>query len=267
MKHVFIALILLVHGVGFRAFGQDAYIFMTLHNLGCRQANHTYTGYLPNYGFAEGDLVQVILAGPNGHIDPPLANGLPGGDDELAVNPGLPFAMNPVSFTNVPNTFYSPEAILIQSPGNSAEPALHVGSRFYVRGWNGPSPAASTIYYNSATLTQDYPIGLESCGVDSAVRTVHIPFSFPALITYAVTFDNGHTFSMPPQPPQVEFFVDSTDTRLMWQPVPSATSYRIESSSDNIVWDSVATTSDTSFVTTVEQGQLVLRLFRVFAIR
>ena len=46
--------------------GQDVYVLMTLHNLGCRQADHTYTGMIPANSFDEGDRVEVILAGANG---------------------------------------------------------------------------------------------------------------------------------------------------------------------------------------------------------
>lgn len=267
MKHFPIALLLILLLANLRCVAQDAYIYMTVHNLGCRQPNHTYAGYIPNNGFVEGDLVQVILAGPNGHIDPPLANGLPGGDDQLAANPGLPFAMNPASFTQVPNTFYSPEAILIESPGNGQEPALHPGSKFYVRAWNGSSPSVSTQYFNSAQLTQDFPIGLESCMVDSAVRTVRPAYLFPSLITYSVTFDGGHPFSAAPTPPQVTIYFDSTQTRVFWHPVPTATSYRIEFSPDNAAWNTITSIPDTSYILPVEQGQRVFRLFRVIAVQ
>ena len=250
-----------------RGFAQDAYIYMTLHNLGCRQSNDTYLGAIPNLSFDEGDLVQVILVGPNGQMDSPLLNGLPGGDDQLAVNPGLPFAMNPTSFTQTANTFYSPEAILIQSAGNGAEPALHPGSKFYVRAWNGPSPATSTRYYNSLTLTQDYPIGLEACGVDSAVRTIRNPLSFPALITYAVTFDGGHTFAGIPLEPQVVFAFDSAQSRLMWHPIPQITSYRVEYSGSLIPWTVLGTTPDTLFPIAIEPQPNISRFFRVIAIQ
>jgi hypothetical protein len=267
MKHLRLFLPLFILTSAVCGFAQDAVIYMTVHNLGCRQPNDTYTGYMPNLGFAEGDLVQVILTGPNGHIDPPLTDGQPGGDDQLAVNPGLPFAMNPVSFTHYPNTFYSPNAILIESTGNGPEPALHPGSKFYVRAWNGASPASSTTYYNSAQLTQDFPIGLESCGVDSAVRTIRPAYSFPSLITYAVVFDSGHPFNAPPGSPQVVIYFDSTQSKIFWQPVPTATSYRVEYSTDNSIWTTLGTTSDTLYVLPDDQSQNSLRLVRVFSVR
>jgi hypothetical protein len=248
------------------ASAQDTFIYMTLHNLGCRQANDTYSGYIPNYGFAEGDLVQVILAGPNGHIDPPDPTGLPGGDDQLAVNPGLPFAMNPASFTHSANTFYSPEAILIESFGNGSEPALHTGSRFYVRVWNGPSPDASSMYYNSAQLTQDFPVGTESCPMDSAVRTLRNTPILPVLISYAVTLDGGHPFDGGPPAPQLLAVYDPAQPRIQWRPVPTATSYRVESSIDFANWNLEVITPDTTFLTTVPvlPGH---RFYRVFAIQ
>ena len=217
----------------------------------------------------DGDLVQVILAGANRAIDPPLADGTPGGDDQLAQNPGLPFAMNPASFTHYANTFYSPEAILIQAPGNGPEPALHIGSRFYVRVWNGPEPLASTMYYNSATLTQDYPIGLESCGVDSAVRTVRSTVTLPALITYAVGFDGGHAFTpgAPPAAPVVVILADSAHAMLTWPPVLTATSYRIEHSADWLHWDSLGTTPDTAYIISYDPALFSVHHFRVKARR
>ena len=246
---------------------QDSYIFMTVHNLGCRQSNDNYTGFIPNYGFAEGDLVQIILAGSNGHIDPPGADGLPGGDDVIPTNPGTSFAMNPASFTHSPNTFYSPRAILLQNAGIAPEPALHPGSKFYIRVWNGPSPNASTTYYNSATLSQDYPVGLESCSVDSSVRTIRFSPAFPALITYAVTLDNGHAFSTAPPSPQIAFWADSARSQIVWHPVPAVTSYRIESSLDDSIWTTFGSTADTVFSAPPDSGMYSLRLFRVYAIR
>jgi hypothetical protein len=243
----------------------DSYLYMTVHNLGCRQSNHTYSGFVPNLGFAEGDLVQMILAGPNGHIDPPLASGLPGGDDQLAVNPGATFAMNPVSFTHYANTFYSPNAILIQSAGIGPEPALHPGSKFYIRAWNSSDPSSATHYYNSAQLTQDYPIGLETCGVDSSVRTIRNPLAFPGLITYSIVFDGGHAWDpgAPPAAPVVIIWPDLSNAVLSWHPVPTATSYRIEHSADNITWDTVATTPDTTYALPLDPALLSHHLFRV----
>ncbi len=173
----------------------DTYAYMTIHNLGCRQANHSYSGGIMPYGFEEGDLVQLILAGPNRVIDTPAANGMPGGDDQLAMNPGASFGMNMDSFTHHPNTFYSPEAILVHTTGVGPQPAIAPGVKFYVRAWNGITPSQATAYWNSDELTRDFPIGLESCGVDSAVRTFPNVIQIPYLTTYYVKLGNSHTWT------------------------------------------------------------------------
>ncbi len=234
--------------------GQDVYVLMTLHNLGCRQADHTYTGMIPANSFDEGDRVDVILAGTNGRIDAPNADGTPGGDDQLAQNPGVPFAMNPASFTHWPNTFYSPEAILIQRTNAGPEPALHVGSKFYVRAWNGPAPHVSSRYFNSQRLWQDFPIGVENCNVDSAVRTVRTQLALPSLITYAVTFDAGHAYSSPQTPlPQVltpnggETWMEGDTVVVRWSGAPLATHVDVLLRRAGSVWEKIiATTANDS---------------------
>lgn len=223
----------------------DTHTYMLLHNLGCRESNHTYSGFIPySVGFDEGDLVEVILAGGNGVMDIPRVDGLPGGDDQRAINPGLPFAMNPESFTHYPNTFYSPHAILIQSEGHGPEPALHPGSSFYIRAWNGPSPAQSTMYYNSQTLTRDFPIGAEACRYPSGTRTLPSLYQIPYLISYAVTFDSGHPFAIP-DPPKTVLHYDSSQLELNWETINGANSYLVEHSEDQFNWDTLTVQSDT----------------------
>lgn len=177
----------------------DNLVLLTLHNLGCRQANHSYTGFnYPHTDWSEGDMVQIILAGPNRVIDPPQASGLPGGDDQLAANPGAQFGMNMDSFTHFPYTFYSPNAIFINTPGIGPANTLTIGSKWYVRCWNGPTIAQSTAYYNSRRLIRDFPLPVENCAMDSAVRTFPVVLTIPELTTYAVTLEDiGHAFTPP----------------------------------------------------------------------
>ncbi|MBI5060630.1 hypothetical protein HZB60_12725 [candidate division KSB1 bacterium] len=189
---------LVVIGLAFAAkAGAATYCYVTLHNLGCLQSNQTYTGFIyPHPDLGEGDLVQVILAGANRVIDLPNADGSPGGDDQAAMNPGAEFAMNPESFTHYPGTFYSPEAMLVQSDNHGPQPAVQPGSKFYLRVWNGATPAQSTAYYNSRKLTLDYPATREGCPIDSAVRTFPNEIQIPMLFTYAVVLDDlGHPYS------------------------------------------------------------------------
>lgn len=226
--------------------------YMLLHNLGCRQTNHTYNGYIYFNEFDEGDLVEVVLAGANSAIDSPLADGSPGGDDVQARNPGLPFAMNPESFTHYHDTFYSPNAILIQDSGAIVEPALRAGTSFYVRAWNGPTYAQSTRYFNSATLTRDFPQGIETCPYPAAVRTLPLQLQVPNLISYAVTFDSGHEFSPPSsvfvvRPNERETLFADSILNITWEQTPSNVPIDVLLSRNNgVSWETLFADTSTA---------------------
>lgn len=97
-------------------------------------------GVTPLQGTAtSGDLVQLILVGPNGVIDPPDSFGNPSGDDVLLiathVGAGLPTT----------NT-----GLLVKS--NILYPDSHAGTNAYVRFWNASTAAAATHYGTSAVF-------------------------------------------------------------------------------------------------------------------
>ncbi len=204
----------------------DTYCYLTVHNLGCRQSNHTYSGGILPYGFEEGDLVQLILAGPNRVIDPPAASGMPGGDDQLAMNPGASFGMNMDSFTHYPNTFYSPEAILVHTTGMGPQPAIASGVKFYVRAWNAANPSQATQYFDSDRMTRDFPVGLETCSIDSSVRTFPNLIQIPTLTSYYVLLDFGHpwtpTFSVQVTAPNGgEIYTVGDPVSITWSSIGS----------------------------------------------
>src|ERR1043166_8082838 len=93
---------------------------------------------------AAGDLVQVILTGPNGVPDAPSQSGSPGGDDvqlfvgdlRLHVGYGVPF---------------NPDQGLLDVFPLQYDSSL-VGTNIYVRFWNAATVGAAT-YYGNSVLT------------------------------------------------------------------------------------------------------------------
>jgi hypothetical protein len=89
-----------------------------------------------------GDLVQLIYAGANGIPDPPNADGLPGGDDELlqtsAVQNGMPFPPPMRGLGYIPSSTFTFD-----------DADLRRGGWVYIRAWNGPTPQEATAWGES----------------------------------------------------------------------------------------------------------------------
>jgi hypothetical protein len=98
-------------------------------------------GVTPLQGLAAyGDLVQLILVGPNGVIDPPDLAGNPGGDDTLY------FTTHVGAGLTTTNT-----GLLVQS--GILYPDSFVGTGAYVRFWNSNTVANASHYGNSMLFT------------------------------------------------------------------------------------------------------------------
>ncbi|MFZ6028825.1 MAG: hypothetical protein ACOYYS_14005 [Chloroflexota bacterium] len=95
---------------------------------------------------ASGSLTQLISAGPDGAIDFPGEDGLPGGDDvlldESAVNNGDPLP------AAAQNRGYQPLRVYRYTPADPQN-----GSMIYLRAWNAASAPAATAYGDSITGT------------------------------------------------------------------------------------------------------------------
>jgi hypothetical protein len=123
---------------------------------------------------ASGDLVQLILVGPNGKIDPPDSNGDPSGDDSL-----FAVANNP---THVGVGAVPDQGLLSQ--GGMNYDASAVGSNAYVRFWNAPTPGSATYYGNSKTNAIPPDAGFGQAEYDFAANaadphTTDIPIGIP----------------------------------------------------------------------------------------
>jgi hypothetical protein len=95
-------------------------------------------GTTPLEGYSTaGDLVQLILVGPNGVIDPPTGTGTPSGDDSLL------FTTHVGAGTTQTNTGF-----LVQSSILYADSFAGTGA--YVRFWNSNTAANATFFGNSA---------------------------------------------------------------------------------------------------------------------
>lgn len=91
-----------------------------------------------------GDLVQLVLAGPNNTIDTPDGSGNPGGDDTI-----LTVVNHPTHVGSGMTTTNSGFLVQVNMRFSDA----HVGTNAYVRFWNAPTVAAATHYGNSRLLT------------------------------------------------------------------------------------------------------------------
>lgn len=94
-----------------------------------------------------GCLAQLIWAGPDGRIDPPMGNGLPSGDDELfdtstvTQNNSLPPTMRDKGYISFKNYTY-------QFTGTD-DPRL--AGVIYIRAWSAPAAGAAVPYGDSTT--------------------------------------------------------------------------------------------------------------------
>lgn len=104
-----------------------------------------------------GDLVQLILAGPNGVADVPQAGGAPGGDDTL-----VSAANNP---THVGVGYVSAGTGKLTQSGLLFNDSL-VGSNAYVRFWNAATAGTATHYGNSLVLALPAPDGFGQADLD-----------------------------------------------------------------------------------------------------
>jgi hypothetical protein len=86
---------------------------------------------------AAGDLVQLILVGPNGVIDTPTLAGAPGGDDTLVFTTHVGAGLTTTNTGKLVQT-----GILY---GDSL-----IGSNVFVRFWNSNTAANATFFGNSA---------------------------------------------------------------------------------------------------------------------
>jgi len=93
-----------------------------------------------------GDFAQLIWAGPDTLIDPPLPDGSSGGDDQIldvnAIENGGSFPPGLMNKGYIPLKEYSFE------PGNPQD-----GGTVYIRAWNASTPASATAFGESQTGT------------------------------------------------------------------------------------------------------------------
>lgn len=111
-----------------------ATVDLTLYNSFALLDSDNSTYLAGNTG--SGDLVQLILVGPNGVIDAPSVSGGVGGDDSLFFT------------THVGAGYPTPtDGFLVQSSILYAD--LFAGSNAFVRFWNASAPASATYYGTS----------------------------------------------------------------------------------------------------------------------
>jgi len=107
---------------------------------------------------ADGWMVGVYLCGPNGIVDPPLAGGLPGGDDlrSSALMPNgtdhmiLGYAEPP--FVADGNLYTGNGAVIIRQVGTGVEPCWNQGEYGYLRAFNAASVDLATHYNDLMTV-------------------------------------------------------------------------------------------------------------------
>jgi len=104
---------------------------------------------IPGNGSATSAIFQLIYAGPNGVIDPPQADGKPGGDDALlsSLRNGLSFGRFGVGYESTPDLGKFDEVF------NHALAPSAPARAVYVRGWNGPTFQDAVVYGESGLYT------------------------------------------------------------------------------------------------------------------
>lgn len=115
-------------------------------------------------------LFQVVWAGPDGVIDPPLPNGSPGGDDRLlsVFTTGLSYGRFGVGFETAPDSGRFDQRF------RHAIPSGETQTRVYVRAWDGSTYESSLAYGDSAVrslaMTPDEEHDFGSWTVDRILR-------------------------------------------------------------------------------------------------
>lgn len=92
-----------------------------------------------------GDLVELIWAGPDGLVDPPQAEGGPGGDDMLLATAAI------VNGGSLPPPLQNKGYIPLQTYSYDTEDIQQNGT-VYIRAWNAPDVEQATAYGNSETV-------------------------------------------------------------------------------------------------------------------
>ena len=95
-----------------------------------------------------GDIAQLIWTGPDGQIDPPLADGSTTGDDQIL----------DINFVDtgddIPPGFLGRGYVVLKTFNYDTEDPISDGI-VYIRAWNDSDPAAATAFGNSTTETLD----------------------------------------------------------------------------------------------------------------
>jgi hypothetical protein len=106
--------------------------------------------------------MMLILAGPNGVVDPPKCDGSPGGDDVQPIsntfNCLYVHDVNKEPPITPPGNIFAPGIALNALPeGRLEEPAVNIGDKIYFRVFDAKAPSQAT-YYNDMISADGRPM-------------------------------------------------------------------------------------------------------------
>ncbi|MBT3192088.1 MAG: hypothetical protein HN341_05995 [Verrucomicrobia bacterium] len=163
---------------------------LTIYNSSALQDSDSATAL--EGGAGAGDLVQLVLAGPNNTIDPPDGSGNPGGDDTILTAVNHPTHVG-AGMTTTNSGF------LVQA--NMRFGDTHVGTNAYIRFWNAATVAGATHYGNSKLLALPAPDAFGEAELDTVPlpsdprTTVSGSSSSGTLFTFAAVTANRKVMS------------------------------------------------------------------------